>query len=257
MAKGKDSAKAAARKAAREAAQAEAEAFKRAERRREKIRAWIYLALIAAVVLGLAYVAFLRPYLDDRAKENRIKNLALGSIGTSPSAAGCRPEEKVDISIPKSGWHVDPGTTLSYEDAPPSYGKHWSEFLPTGRYRTIFTEKDRPPKEQLVHSLEHGHTVLWYDETLAADETAFAVLQDIADKLITEDNLVIAPWTTSGDKPDGGAFPDGAHLALTHWAGSGDDETGVTQYCDGVSGAAVKAFMIEYPKSDSPEPDAP
>lgn len=251
MAKRED--KAAARRAARE----EAERLQAAARRKEKVRAFLYLGLIAVVILGLVFAVFVLPALKKNARNNRIKAIDLSKIGTSPAAAGCRPQQKVKVVVPKEGWHVKPGTHLDYDDAPPAYGKHWSQFLGTSQYRTIFTAADRPPKEQLVHSLEHGHTVIWYDETLAGDTTRLAALNDVAEKLVVDDGVVIVPWISTGDKADGGPFPDGAHLAMTHWTGEGTDGSGIWEYCDGVSGPAIKSFMLEYPKSNSPEPDAP
>jgi hypothetical protein len=218
-----------------------------------KLRAWLYLALIAAVVIGLAVALFLLPYLADKKQQARLGGLKLSGIGTSPSAAGCLPRKTVKVVVPKDGWHVDPGTTLTYADAPPAYGKHWATFVQTDQYRTFFSAADRPPKELLVHSLEHGHTVFWYDETMAADPTELADLKELAAKFVVDDGIVFVPWTSK----DGGAFPDGAHLAMTHWAGSADDGTGVWEYCTGVSGSAVKSFVVDYPKKDSPEPNAP
>jgi hypothetical protein len=223
---------------------------------REKIRAWLYHGRIAVVVLGLVAVVVVVPYLKGRARDNRINSLVLSDMGTSPGDAGCRPQKKVKVVVPAAGWHVNLGTHLSYRDAPPAYGKHWPQYLDTDQYRTIFTTADRPPKEQLVHSLEHGHTVIWYDATMAANATEFAGLNKLADRLVVDDGVVIVPWTSAGAKADGGPFPNGAHLAMTHWSG-GDPGAGVWEYCDGISGTALKAFMLAYPKSDSPEPDAP
>ncbi len=245
-----------ARAAQRAEEAARAEVLRKAAKRNERNIAIFKLSLIGLVVGGLIVVLFVVPYLRDKDKQERLENLDLEKIGTSPSAAGCAAVKTEKIVVPEEGWHVEPGTELEYDAAPPAYGEHWSEFLTTEQYRTIFTTKDRPPKEQLVHSLEHGHTVLWYDATLADDKTQYAALEEISRKVEVGDGLVIVPWVSEGEDVDGGAFPGGAHLALTHWTGS-DPAEGVWQYCDGVSGKAVKSFILDYPKSDSPEPDAP
>jgi hypothetical protein len=113
-----------------------------------------------------------------------------------------------------------------------------------------------------VHSLEHGHTILWYDETIAKDDQAVEDLKAIAGKFPSNtdfnDKFIAAPWTSD----DGKAFPDGTHVALTHWSmggtnGNPEGQIGVWQYCRGVSGQAVEEFMKKYPYSDSPEPTAP
>ena len=151
---------------------------------------------------------------------------------------------------------------VTYEDAPPATGPHWSVLglapVPIGR--EFYTEADSPEVEQLVHNLEHGFTVMWYDETIADDDEALTELRAIARKFSdTTDRrnaFIIAPWISE----DGGDFPEGQHVALTHWSAGGAGETdetkqlGVTQYCSGVSGEAVDTFVRDYPQLDSPEP---
>lgn len=228
-----------------------------AARRKERNAAILKLGLIGAVVLALVFVLVVLPWLRDRAQEERIKDLPLEGIGASPSAAGCGPVTSEKAVPPKDGWHVEDDTELDYDTAPPAYGKHWATFLQASAYRTIFSAGDRPAKEQLVHSLEHGHTLVWYDETIADDSEQLGDLEEIAQELTYDDGVVIVPWSTSGDDADGSPFPGGAHLAMTHWTAETTYGTGVWQYCNGVSGDALKAFMIAYPKSDSTEPDAP
>ena len=54
---------------------------------------------------------------------------------------------------------------------------------------------------------------------------------------------------------DGGPFPAGSHLALTHWTGPSKQQ-GVWEYCGKVSGAVANEFVSSYPKTNSPEPEA-
>ena len=82
---------------------------------------------------------------------------------------------------------------------------------------------------------------------------AYKLVQAIAKKFNPEtDKFMAAPWNTS----DGGAFPTGKHIALTHWTGP-TGQKGVTQYCAAPSGAVVKTFMKDNPASSAPEPAAP
>jgi hypothetical protein len=209
------------------------------------------LAGVGALILALVALVAV-PYVKDIRERHRIEHLKLSDIGTSPSAAGCLPRTSESVTVPKSGWHVKNGTPLTYTEAPPAYGKHWAVPLSSSQYRTFFSVKDRPAEELLVHSLEHGHTVIWYDQTLAADGTGMAALHELADRFENRDGVVIVPWTST----DGGAFPDGTHLALTHWTG-GKHQHGIHQYCTGVSGTAVKSFLVAYPRNDAPERGAP
>jgi hypothetical protein len=186
--------------------------------------------------------------------------MKIEQIGVEESAASCDPVKKESAS--GSGQHVTVGQPIEYKQAPPAYGEHWGNFLRGAEIRPMYTTEDRPPVEQLVHSLEHGHTILWYDDTLAGDDKELEDLQAIARKFpsTTEptDKFIAAPWRSS----DGAAFPEGTHLALTHWSmggtnGNPEGQLGVWQYCSKVSGAVVDEFMKQYPYSDSPEPTAP
>lgn len=114
-----------------------------------------------------------------------------------------------------------------------------------------FYSDDRPEVERLVHSLEHGYTILWYDETAAADSATMSDLEALADRFPVGDRLIIAPWTAE----DGDAFPDGTPLALTHWTGPSNQQ-GIWQFCGKVSGDVVSDFMKEFPAGNAPEPGA-
>ncbi|MCX6395694.1 MAG: DUF3105 domain-containing protein [Propionibacteriales bacterium] len=214
----------------------------------EKVRAWLYLVLVALVVLGVTAAVFLVPYLKDRNQANRISDLPIDTLGATPEEAGCKPVATKKVRLSNVSRHVDNGQALTYDEAPPAFGKHWAVPLALSEYRVLFTVEDRPAKELLVHSLEHGYTVLWYDAVLARDPEQMQVLKDVMTEFQVKDAVVAAPWTAK----DGGPFPAGTHVALTHWSVE-DGEKGVWRYCGGVSGAAIKEFIIEYPHTDAPE----
>ena len=114
----------------------------------------------------------------------------------------------------------------------------------------------------LVHNLEHGYNILWYDETVAADDGLLKEIEDIAGKFPgstdPRNKFIAAPWTSE----DGADFPQGSHIALTHWSAGGtsggepSDQEGIWQYCEAPSGEAVASFVEDYPFTDSPEPNA-
>ncbi len=66
--------------------------------------------------------------------------------------------------------------------------------------------------------------------------------------------FIAAPWLSSDE--DGSPFPDGQHVAFTHWKGDETTSTGVWQYCSETSGDALETFMADYPYTDSPESGA-
>lgn len=225
-----------------------ADTIRREQARKEHMRRLGMLAacgLVVAILIGLA----LTKYVKDRNAGERVAGTPFAKIGVSRAAAACTPIRKVPYVVPAGGNHVPNGTPLTYPDSPPAFGKHWATPMSPTEYRTFYTPTDRPAKELLVHSLEHGYTVIWYDETLAANGAAVADLKDIAAKYPLGDHVVIAPWTSK----DGTAFPAGSHVALTHWTGPSKQQ-GVWEYCGKVSGAVAHEFVSSYPKTNSPEP---
>lgn len=213
--------------------------------------------LIAAVILVLAIYPIIKRNRD-LAEFNGLK---LDEIGAQASVCG----EVTTKPSEGNADHVDESQQVEYTDAPPVFGAHWNVagLAPATFQRKFYTSNDRPEIEALVHNLEHGYTILWYDETAAADDDMLNTIEGIADKFTEDDEnfrlkFIAAPWTSE----DGEDFPEGQHIALTHWSAGGNGETdpskqqGVWQYCSEPSGAALKSFMDKYPYTDSPEPGA-
>jgi Protein of unknown function (DUF3105) len=207
------------------------------------------LIVTAAIVVGLAIIAFPAVKLIQQSIE---KNRPIADIGVSASAASCSPVS----DSPASGTqdHVQEGTKIQYSTSPPSSGKHypvWAEFG-----KTFYDKSDRPAVENLVHNLEHGYTILWYNDTIAGNQKQLDEIEKIAKgKLPTETNgkFIAAPFHAS----DGKAWPEGKNIAFAHWGGGGGDEAkqqGHLQYCGSVSGQALTDFVKKYPALDAPEP---
>jgi len=227
------------------------EQMRREQQAKERRKTFLLIGaavLVGAIIIGTAVWQLLR----EQASDDR----DLAAIGVSPSQADCQDVRTKNAE--GSADHRPSGERILYPDTPPPFGPHWGNFLQPTEVRKFYTD-DRPEVERLVHSLEHGWTILWYDETIADDDAALADLEAIADKFpdvdALEQKIIVAPWTAD----DGGkAFPDGAHLALTHWSmggtnGNPEGQQGVWQYCGEVSGQAVADFMSDYPAEDSPE----
>ena len=212
--------------------------------------------VFAVAILAAALVPIFKDKWDQRAFDDQ----AVDEIGAP--ATSCQ-----DIETKKADGnqnHVPVGQQVEYTTAPPAFGPHWNEagVAPAPFSRKIYTE-DRPELEALVHNLEHGYTILWYDETIADDDEQMDQIEAIADKFSSgsdnmRDKFIAAPWWSD----DGDAFPEGQHIAFTHWSVGGEGETnaakqqGIFQYCSEVSGEALDTFMEKYPYFDSPEPGA-
>ncbi|MGO4255844.1 DUF3105 domain-containing protein [Marmoricola sp. RAF53] len=225
------------------------EQMRQEQARKERRRSMLILGGCIVVVLGLLAAALV-PYLKDQHDKNVIAGKGVDQIGATKSAAGC--DAIVTKSAQGSGQHKTTGVPLTYDDAPPAFGPHWPNYLQGSEIRSFYSPDDRPEKERLVHSLEHGHTIYWYDETITKGSQEYQDLEDIASKFSGNDYFMTAPWT----KADGGSFPEGKHVALTHWTGP-DNQKGVWQYCAKPSGEVVKDFTTKYQPDNAPEPGAP
>jgi hypothetical protein len=228
---------------------------KAAERRRTLL---VVLAcgVVAALIVGTAAVSYISRH------HNATQYLAtpLADIGASSADAGCSPIATHDANGNQQ--HQTEGTPITYDQAPPEYGPHWP--TPAIWTRHFYTADERPPLEQLVHNLEHGYTIVWYDDNIAGDSDAVSQLQGIAAKFDGTDpndpstyKLIVAPYTSD----DPGSFPADKDIALTHWtadwsSGQPLDQLGISEYCSRVSGPVVQQFVSDYPFTASPEPNS-
>lgn len=228
----------------------------------ERRRTLVVVAICGVVALAIIGATGWKLYSDQQ-RAQEVAGTELADLGESASAAGCT--EVTTKPAEGSADHLD-GQDIDYPDSPPAFGAHWSN---AAEYeRKFYTDADRPEVERIVHNLEHGYTVLWYDETVAASDADLQAVREMAAKFeretvptdvgaYDEGKFIAAPWTAA----DGDAFPDGTHVALTRWAAQGDDAAqgqglGVTQYCTRPSGEALADFMAEWPASNALEPGA-
>ena len=111
-----------------------------------------------------------------------------------------------------------------------------------------------------MHNLEHGYTILWYDETIADDADEMNELRAIAESSPTTSNFrnkfIAAPWTQTTARRSPTASTSRSRTGRpAATATTTRKQVGVWQYCSAVSGEALD-FMVKYPYADSPEPDA-
>jgi hypothetical protein len=242
-----------AKKAAKTDRQAVVDSIRSQQSKRENRRGMAIVGVcvtVAIVIVGAAAFKPVKDWYDLRAYASD----PLSDIGAKASTC-----QKVTTTSASGNLdHVDAGTPMTYPDSPPASGQHWNVW--DGIDRKLYTTADRPELGELVHNLEHGYTILWYDKTIQDSPDKMDVLRGITSKLQgttdLRDKFKAVPWEST----DGNAFPDGQHVAFTHWSVGGVGETdkakqvGVTQYCADLSGAALDTFMTDYPYMDSPEP---
>jgi hypothetical protein len=220
------------------------EEMRKAQKAAERRRTLLVAGAAGVVVVGLiaAVGVVIRQQIADS---------DMTKIGVTAAAASC--DAVTNDPVTGVSDHVGPGTstpnetTVKYATVPPSSGKHFA--VPITPARDFYTASDRPVLENLVHNLEHGYTVVWYDEsTPKAQQDELKKLAPLArkDKEIGQ-KFIVSAWDQSR-----GAFPSGKHIAMSHWGA----KTGHRQLCGQVSGAAIQKFAQTYPYTDSPEPNA-
>ena len=212
------------------------------------------IAGCVAILLVLG-VAISYAIIDARGKQPEV---AITKIGVPASAASCDPVTKDKTA--GNGDHVDSNGAapkVKYTTVPPSSGGHYSQ--PEVSDRRFFTAADRPRMERLVHNLEHGYTVLWYDEKAGeAKKAQLEELAQVANKIESaKDKFIVSAWD-----PAYGELPAGKKFALSHWSAKpGTEQTaevnqeGNRQLCGDLSGAVVKTFIDQHPRTSAPEPN--
>ena len=107
--------------------------------------------------------------------------------------------------------------------------------------------------EQLVHNLEHGYTILWYDDTITGADRSDAQghrhqRPRATTRRATGKFIVVrrGTTTTAGSRA-------ASTSALSHWGA----EQGHRQLCGKVSGEAVQEFIDDHSRpATRPEPNA-
>lgn len=119
--------------------------------------------------------------------------------------------------------HVEPGTRVDYSTSPPTSGPHYADWTDAGYY------EETPAAGNLVHSLEHGYVVIYYDPAALTPEAeaslrAFARNHDGRFR-----SVVVAP--NPNDDPE-------SAYVLTAWR--------VMLRMDEYDPETVRAFIAEY-----------
>jgi hypothetical protein len=186
--------------------------IKQQQRRRQQMINWaIWGGLAVIVLVGLGFV--LR--------------------GSPDSAVGERVAVMSDISHVEEG--TDPGP---YSTDPPSSGPHYASQLNAGFYEA--NDQQPPyPAGYLVHSLEHGYAIFWYNCSLVSEQECTTLKSDIQSVMDQVDNFKVIgyPWP-SIDVP----------VAVTTW--------GMIHKFDQFDTQQAREFVLAN-RNKAPEPNAP
>jgi hypothetical protein len=180
--------------------------------------------VIGAVVVAVLVVLGVAGSRSGKKDEEELRKV--GAPATS-----CQPA----TDVPPTGASDHRNGEIAYDRVPPNSGPHAPNWLNVLKRR--YTTSDAVPVEQVVHSLEHGWVVVWYDP--AAPDL---VVLDAALGAVDARKLVAVPYSRA---------PLPTPYVLAAW--------GHEQRCPAVSGEAIADFLKEHggKNGDAPEPDAP
>jgi hypothetical protein len=95
-----------------------------------------------------------------------------------------------------SAQHVPEGTKITYNSNPPAGGMHYATSWKANFYQeSDLASLPANPEGYLVHSLEHGYVIFWYNCDLSTDcEGLKATIQQVMDET-GGTKLIAFPWT--------------------------------------------------------------
>lgn len=205
----------------REAEERKKDALRKAQRKRNLITTVVALLVLGGVVAAIFV-------------QREAETQAIATYGVSEGEANCGDIEEQEIM---GADHIAVGDAHApYSTNPPTSGPHYNEPGLGPVQPDFYEEAAEAPPEGVVHNLEHGMIVFYYNPD-APDE----VIEDL--KLAVEDESIASvatPWSeVEGD----------ASFVMTAW--------GVSQSCEQVSRAVVNDFRREYQGIAGPEKIAP
>lgn len=177
-------------------------------------------------------------------RQKRTTSLIWGGVGLLVLAVigffvwrGVRPPMGESIPIMVSSPHIAPGSDPGeYNSDPPTSGLHYADTAQAGFYdENIYTY----PAGYLVHNLEHGYVIFWYNCDLL-DDTACSELKSQIGSVMDELGglkMIAYPWN-SIDVP----------VVMTSW--------GRLQRFESFDPEQAKAFYRAN-LNKAPEPNAP
>jgi Protein of unknown function (DUF3105) len=202
----------------KEQARVEREEIRQQIARRKRTRT-IGTVLVVVALVAVAVVLLVIPSDDGGASDLPDPAQVLAQADQAAQAASCEDVRTIEASGPDDQTHVG-GAELpavpdlsTYPSSPPTSGPHEATTLPAGVYDSP------PPIGPLIHSLEHGAAVIWYDPNAPAAEIDRIVAfyeQDPGDVAAGQDRVIVAPYDYEADQ-GAGTLPDGARMALVAW----------------------------------------
>jgi hypothetical protein len=136
--------------------------------------------------------------------------------------------------VDDGGGHIADGTPGSgYSSVPATSGQHWNSPANWG----VYTTANPAQESQVIHNLEHGGLVIWYQPGEASAEDVAALTQYVEQQVRSAKfKVILSPWT-------GEDF--GHPIAVTSW--------NWLLYQDAADVDQIRAFLDDH-YGDAPEP---
>lgn len=190
-----------------------------------------------------------RQMIREKRKRQRLTaRLLWGALGLVVLAAAgfviwsaFRPSVGEPVPIMADTEHIEenqePGP---YNSDPPTSGPHYASDLPAGFYeQSDPSTLPENPEGYLVHNLEHGYAIFWYNCTILSEQECSSLKNQIQSVMndFNEVKVIAFPWE-SIDVP----------VVMTSW--------GRMQSMEEFD-AQLAARFVERNRNRSPEPNAP
>ncbi len=124
--------------------------------RLKRVLTWV------AVAGGIGVLGFLLIYAPNESSQSREPMSQPVSDVKKDGAPKAPPNVKdldtLEFFSDEGQEHVPDGTKVIYKTSPPTSGRHYARWLPPGVY-----EMEKATPELLVHNLEHGNVVIYFD----------------------------------------------------------------------------------------------
>jgi hypothetical protein len=159
--------------------------MKSSEQKKDKSRPWmtgvgVVVLLIVLITVGMS--------LKGGEQASSQKNLAESNDPARPSSpiGGIKVPEGVELFENEGQTHVADGTKVLYKTDPPTSGSHHNRWMPPSIY-----EAGEAAPELLVHNLEHGNVVIYFNRS-ALGKNELDALVELSKKYIGQwDGVVL------------------------------------------------------------------
>lgn len=185
---------------------------------------------------------------EKRAREKLISRITWGVVGGVLLIGlgymlwiAVRPATGQSVPVMADTGHVEEGTNPGpYNSDPPTSGRHYESEFEAGFYEETSPEAQSPyPEGYLVHNLEHGYVIFWYNCQLLDEQGCQNLKSQIRDVIDQENSFKVI------------AFPRDTievPVVVTSW--------GQTQSFENFDPKQASAFVARN-RNKAPEPNAP